>query len=438
MTDAAILPVPTRHRSAVAWFAETRAALLIIWALYLVPRLLVLLIPVEPTSDATWYYGKAADLANGLGYLNEGVPTAFWPPGMSMALSVAFRIFGISVTSVGIFNLLLGIPAAWLTLSLGRYIFRSEGAGRAALLLLAIYPNSIGYFPLALTEVFYTTLLLAICWLLVVPRGWLAYLCAGLLLGLASLVKAQTLVVVPLIVAIALLRETGFWRRVPLAALRAVGLIALAAVVIAPWTIRNERYLGSYVVVSTNGGFTLFTGNHDTADGGYQPNDPAVIAIQNAPLDEVARDAAHKQAGIDWIRAHPGGFVRLMPLKLFKLWATDGEAIWAYETGMAGYARYAALFWTVRIANQVYYMALLLGFAVAAMVTLRRRWRAGERLVDWWLLPYGIAAYPTAIAIVFSGQSRFHYPVMPFICMACGWLMIDLLTRRREGMPTPG
>ena len=432
MTNTASLTPPSGQRvsTAYAWFANTRGALILLWALYLVPRVLVLFIPVEPTSDASWYFAKAADLANGLGYIDGGAPTAFWPPGMSMALSVAFQLFGISTGAVGLFNLLMGIPAAWLTLSLGRYIFRSEGAGRMALLLLAIYPNSIGYFPLALTEVFYTTLLLAICWLLVVRRGWLAYVCAGLLLGLASLVKAQTLVVVPLIIAIALLREAGFWRRMPMSALRAAGLIVLAALVIAPWTIRNERYLGSYVAVSTNGGFTLFTGNNDSADGGYQPNDPAVVAIQNAGLDEVARDAAHKEAGVAWIRANPGGFVGLMPAKLYKLWATDGEAMWAYETGMANYAPYDGVFWAIRIANQIYYMALLAGFAMAAVVIIRRRLRAGERLVDWWLLPYGIAAYPTAIAIVFSGQSRFHYPVMPFICMVCGWLIVDILTRR--------
>jgi len=46
--------------------------------------------------------------------------------------------------------------------------------------------------------------------------------------------------------------------------------------------------------------------------------------------------------------------------------------------------------------------------------------RQGERVIDWWLLPYGIALYPSAIPMVFSGQSRFHYPVMPFVSHGCG------------------
>jgi len=33
------------------------------------------------------------------------------------------------------------------------------------------------------------------------------------------------------------------------------------------------------------------------------------------------------------------------------------------------------------------------------------------------------------IAMVFSGQSRFHYPAMPFVAMAAGWLLADWLIR---------
>jgi hypothetical protein len=44
------------------------------------------------------------------------------------------------------------------------------------------------------------------------------------------------------------------------------------------------------------------------------------------------------------------------------------------------------------------------------------------------VLPYGIALYPSAIAMVFSGQSRFHYPVMPFVCVTAGWLLARWLT----------
>lgn len=420
-------------RSAWNWLTNTRAALVALWVLFVLPRAAALLIAPLPTSDADWYYSRGAMLAAGIGYLgNNGAPTAYWPPGWPMALSAAFRLLGTSVWSVGLLNLACAALSGWLLYDLARRITGTEGAGRVALLLYAIYPNAIGYVPLALTEVFYTTLLLAICWLLVARTGRAAFVLAGLLLGMATLVKAQTLVVVPLILAIELLRAPGFWRRLPAALGQFALLVALAGVVVAPWTMRNQRVLGHTVLVSTNGGITLYTGNNDSARGGFTPEDAGVKALETrSDLDEVAYDAEAKRRGVEWIKAHPARFAALMPLKLAKLWTTDGEAQWAYETGLAGYARWDGAFHAVRIANQLYYLVLLAAFAAAAALQLVRRWRGRERLVDWWLLPVGIAAYPSAIAMVFSGQSRFHFPAMPFVCIGAAWLIADIAARRR-------
>jgi 4-amino-4-deoxy-L-arabinose transferase-like glycosyltransferase len=420
-------------------FAESRAALVLLLALFLVPRALLILLAVEPTSDAAWYYSRADMLAHGLGYLGDhGEPTAYWPVGWPLTLALAFRAFGTSIWTVGLFNLACAGVTAWLTLDLGRRLSGSELAGRAALLLLALYPNSAFYVPLALTEVFYTMLLLAGCRLLI-ARTPMALIAAGLVFGVATLVKAQTLVVVPLVFAIALGRAPGFWKRLPAAVAQAALVIALAAAVVAPWTVRNHRVLGEWVAISTNGGITLLTGNNDTARGGFTPEDPVVKALDaRTDLSETAYDAEAKRLGVAWIKAHPAAFVTLMPRKLAKLWGPDGEGLWAYETGSKAWARAPLAFLALRAINQLWYFALLGLFAAAAVIELRRRARAGLRPIDWWVLPYGIALYPSAIAMVFSGQSRFHYPVMPFVCVTAGWLLARWLTgwlERRANAP---
>ncbi|MFM5908670.1 MAG: glycosyltransferase family 39 protein [Novosphingobium sp.] len=422
-------------KHAMDWFSTRRSALLIVWALFILPRALMLLPDVVPTSDADWYFTRAALLSQDKGYLSsEGAPTAYWPVGWPLMMSLIMRLAGPSVLAIGLFNLLCAVLSGWLLLALSRRLHGSELAARAGLLLYAVYPNAIGYVPLTMTEVFYTLLLLAICFLLVARPGRLALLWAGLLLGIASLVKAQTLVVVPLILAIGLLRQActlrDVFRGIPRAAGQFVLLIALAAAVVTPWTLRNRDVLGHAVAVSTNGGLTLLTGNNDSADGGFVEKDPAVQQLYARALPEVAEDAEAKRLGLGWIASHPARFAALLPLKAVKLWATDGEAQWAYELGMKDYARHDRLFDAIRWANQIYYWLLLAAFAAAAVVIVRRRMKSGERLIDWWLLPYGIAAYPTAIALVFSGQSRFHFPVMPFVCLTVGWLLADWLARR--------
>jgi hypothetical protein len=74
-------------------------------------------------------------------------------------------------------------------------------------------------------------------------------------------------------------------------------------------------------------------------------------------------------------------------------------------------------------------------FAWAAVILLRGTVRVSEYRFDWWILPYAIALYPTAIALVFSGQSRFHYPVMPFVAMCSGWLLVTACGFRALGAP---
>lgn len=421
-----------RLSAAQGWFTASRSALIALFALFAALRAAAILLDVTPTSDADWYYKRAADLAAGLGYVSiNGAPTAYWPPGWPMAMSVAFRVLGTSTLTVGLLNLASAVLAGWLTYDLARRLFGSELSGRLALLLLAVYPNSILYVPLALTEVFYTTLLLAGCWLLIARKGALRLVFAGLVFGLATLVKAQTLVVIPLICLIGLLRDGNVVRRTPGVIARGAFIIAVAALVVAPWTIRNHQVMGAWIPVSTNGGITLLTGNNDSARGGFTPDDAVVKALDaRTGLTEMEYDAEASRLGKEWIKAHPAQFLKLMPMKLFRLWGPDGEGQWAYETGSPAWKAAPWAFTLLRAANQLWYFALLGLFAVAAVLMIRGRRAEGTRVIDWWLLPYGIALYPSAIAMVFSGQSRFHYPVMPFVCMAAGWVLAEWLNRR--------
>jgi hypothetical protein len=87
--------------SPIERFATAPRALTAVWAIFIGLRLAMLLIPVAPSSDAEWYVLRAIGLAAGQGYLdNAGAPTAFWPAGWPMAMSVLFRLTGPSVLAV--------------------------------------------------------------------------------------------------------------------------------------------------------------------------------------------------------------------------------------------------------------------------------------------------------------------------------------------------
>ncbi|WP_395329494.1 glycosyl transferase [Novosphingobium sp. BL-8H] len=398
--SAQILDFPTRpSRLALRleWFATERSVLLAIWALYFALRVAVLLIEVAPTADAEWHYLRAASLAAGKGHLDgadAGAGAAFWSPGWPAALGFAFAQFGTSPVTLGIFNLISALLVGLLTLVLGRRLFGSEGAARLGLLLLAIYPNAIGYVPLALAEVFYTLLLMAGCWAVVARENRWQLVGAGLIFGFATLVKAQTLALLPLLFAIDWLRMKPMGKRLPKLLVDGLLVMAVAMLVALPWAVRNRAELGHWVAVSTN--------------DAHSPEAPVVTTP---------------------IAATPDRALPLTPAKVMPLWLSDGEAEQAYRAGAPGYARFESLYRAVRWGNQVYYGLLMAGFALAFAVMTARRLHDRIRWAGWWLLPYAVALYPTIICLAFPGQSRFHYPVMPFVCMAAGWVLVAALER---------
>jgi hypothetical protein len=208
-------------------------------------------------------------------------------------------------------------------------------------------------------------------------------------------------------------------------------VIAIAMLVVLPWSLRNQRVLGDFVLVSTNGGFTLLTGNNPSARGGYTTDDPLVESIGRTVATQLQADREAKRRAIQWITQHPAEFLALLPRKFFYLWAPDGEGEWAYQQGYAGYEEYRPWFRAVRILNQAYYFVLLGGFG-AALILLGSRVAGGRGRVDWWAVPYALAVNYTLISLVFSGQSRFHYSLTPFMAAACGWLIVVCASRERE------
>jgi 4-amino-4-deoxy-L-arabinose transferase-like glycosyltransferase len=408
-------------------------ALPILFALYILPRVLVILVPVTPTSDAAWYLNRATALALGQGYSESGVLTAYWPPGWPLTVAILFRWFGISLVTVKLFNLACSLLVGWLTWKLGGRLFNSELVGRLSLLLLAVYPNSIGYLPLAWTEVFYTCLLLSGTYAIIMCRSLRGLIATGLIFGLATLVKTQSLLVVPFIFLSKILATKIDPKQLFAVGLKCTTILVVAFATILPWSYRNYRVFGEWVFVSTNGGLTLLTGNNPSARGDYTPDDPLVTSLQRTVVNQVSIDKEAKQRSIRWIMENPKRFLQLLPLKAYRLWAPDGESEWWYQLGFESYTQYAHVFRGIRYINQLFYVSLMIAFIVVGSLLVIGRFDPLWRSFEWCLLPYTVAAYQTLVALAFSGQSRFHYPVMPFIIMACGWLIVKkLLTDTRH------
>lgn len=410
--------------------SESRSAwrfMMIALAVFVLLRLPALLLTVTPSSDGAWYVGRALEILHGHGYSEGGIPTAYWPVGYPGFLAGLFALFGPSLLAVKIANLLLGAASLVLIERLGRIVFGGP-AGRLAVLLYAVYPNQIAYTALPLTEVLFTFLLLLGIFLFVRRPGPASAFACGLVLGAGTLVKAQTAVFPALLIAV---YGWEMRRKIPWPQLLAsfIAVYAAAVLVVAPWTVRNYVVFHHFIPVSTNGGTTLYMGNNPNATGDVISD--ALVPKEFLPNTrrQVEIDQKAQAAALAWITAHPLAFVRLIPIKIWRLWAPDGEGAWGFEAGYAGYARHQTVFRVLRIANQAFYVVCILLCAAA----LFRQFRQPLPAPNWWSLGPLVIGYTTLISAVFAGESRFHYPVMPWIMIyASGYLLSRITAPARH------
>lgn len=431
MATAAAAP----HVSIAGWVDAFARAPRIVPAIFLAALLLrlafVLLLPQQPVSDGAWYMARAAEMAAGLGYQEDGHATAFWPVGYPALLAGTMLVFGKGLLGPVLLNLACAMLTLWLVLWLGRRIAGSELAARIAALLYAVYPAHIAYTGAPFSEVGYTAVAMAAFALLVArPRDWRFLVASGLLFGLATLMRPQTMLFpIGAVIALMLVCRAFRWTD----AGKALLILAVAgAAVVLPWTLRNERVFGEPVLVSTNGGVALYTGASDRATGDhFSWEDPALWREIGFPMEErVARQAEldrHLKAlSWTWIADNPGRWLALGPTKMLLLWSKDSDAFWSLK---ASHPRLGLPLTALTALNQLFYLAVLALAAFCAFVAARgllRRHEAEARLSLLFCMPL----FVTLLAFGFTGQIRYHFPAMPFLIVAAGWTLARLLARR--------
>jgi hypothetical protein len=218
------------------------------------------------------------------------------------------------------------------------------------------------------------------------PVSLAAIAAGGLLTGLAILTRPAMLFFV------ALAAPWLWWKRGPLAA---TCLVLASIIVIAPWTARNLREYGRFVLVASEGGITFWTGNHPLAIG--EGDMAANVALKRANVEFRAANPGlgpesleplYYKAAVSWIAANPDAFVVLLARKLFYTVVPIGPSYRLHST------RY---FW-----GSVLAYGAVLPFGILGL------WKRGAALPTLLML----AASAVLVCVIFFPQERFRIPVI--------------------------
>lgn len=340
--------------------------------------------PVEPFGRAPGYPVFLALVGGGTHY-TETVP---------VAVKIAQSIVG----AIGV--VLIAVAA-----------FRMGGRNpaMAAAAMAAIYPPLAWVAGYAYSEaVFWVAglaLALAVSRAFEQPRTtiWKWAILCGAITACAILLRAATLLYVPLVAAWFL------WKRQPIAAL---AFALSVAVVLTPWTIRNVEHYNRFVIVASDGGVTFWTGNNPVAIGeGDMAANPALklanqeLRARYPGLNEEQMEPVYYRESLGWIRSHPLDWIALEFKKLFYLVIPIGPSYtFAHSTR--------------------YYMASVVSVGMLVPMAVLGLWRLGPRrgrLVGMWLL----TAAAVATCLVFFPQERFRIPVIDpalILCASGLWL----------------
>jgi 4-amino-4-deoxy-L-arabinose transferase-like glycosyltransferase len=366
------------------------------------------------THDEREYLGLARSLAQGRGLAHDeaieiGTGQRFGRAPAYPAFLAAIGAGSIpdpasSPARVKIAQSVIG-AAAVLLIALIAWRAAGPRAGATAAAIAAVYPSLVWSPAYVLSETLYSFVALAAALVLQIAvdrsqhdakAGMAMSAAAGALVGSAVLVRPAMLFFIPLAL-LWLLRR----RRAAMAVL----MIAAFVAVVGPWTLRNWRVYGRFVLVASEGGVTFWTGNHPLATG----------------EGDLAANPAIKEAEIAFRRQHPG----LTPEELEPLYYRDAlrtianDPVWwlgllarkAFYTVVPIGPSYALHSLRYRAASTLPYL-MIVPFAV---VGARRLWRAPSRPAAAFLL--GAAA--VLVNLLFFPQERFRIPVIDPVLIVC-------------------
>ncbi len=425
---APLVPAPQRKATLSA---SGRLAVVVGLAL-LVRVVIVLATPhFSPLEDSVAYDTDAVRLATtgslpGSQETLHAGPTAFYPPGFPLVLSVLYRIVGTGTSRWEAARLLEAGLGALAVLLIGLIATRVWDCcvGLVAAGIAAVCPSLVLIGTSILSESLFVALLLAAVWAALVYREerrlrWALF--AAVMVGAGALTRGNgLLMVLPvgwLLLGTAPRRSARAWRA-PLV------LVGVVVVMLAPWTVRNLHRFHRFVPVATETGYTL-EGTFNAAVQTRERRWPAMWVMPQPETQRLYRQNPHAdEASIsDTLTGDALGYIRRHPVSLLHTayWNTVRllDLTPSIERAYAPYERYPT--WLALLS--VYAFWALLPLIAAGALT--RRARAAPRAL--WAVP--VVLYLSTVFLL--GMTRGRSPADPFLVMLAALAVVAAWGRLR-------
>lgn len=363
-----------------------------------------------------------------------GRPSGYTQPLYAWFLAGLYQVLERNWLVVGAAQILVAAVTALLVLEIGRRV-SSLTVGVVGAVLATVHPFLVWHDVHVNREILDQLLLAAIALLTLVVverRGALLALALGATLGLAILGNAR-LALLPVLIA----AFVAVPLRPPSRSLLLAGaVLAGAALVVAPWVVRNDARLGC-PAITTDTRALWKANNLNTRDvldrGGWIDDVPEPIggppwpelaadltlAGQPTQVDECAQSRYYRELVFDFWRDHPREKTRLAVQATRMLWSPTFSVESGDRGGIGGLARDVV---------EPLFMVLLYVGAVAGAFLVPRRFLGLVAL---------LLVYNTLVAMAFAGTVRYRAPfdfllaILAAAALVRAWEILAARRRRR-------
>ena len=340
------------------------------------------------------------------------IPSTFRPPLTPLYLAAWHAAFGVKMFWGRVGLAIISALSCGLTYWLGERLF-DRTVGIVAGLISCAYPFFLLLVYVPLTETLSICLTLIIMALLSSESCQTRLTCLtathsislGAAFGLLLLNKASNMTIFSCVLFWAGMRSL----KTPRKGIAALALmLAVAALIILPWTLRNYRVTGAFIPINSNGGWTFYLGNNPTTDdnltaleqgtaNGWIPPQDAYLPFADLALTDVsAREQRASALARQFIADHPAQFLRFALRKLIIFWRPYPHLI-----------------------DKITWIPLAI-FGVIGLLGSLTQWRRH-------LLIYALFGSSMLIPIFFTSMPRFRAPLIPFVIIYAAFALARLI-----------
>jgi 4-amino-4-deoxy-L-arabinose transferase-like glycosyltransferase len=375
--------------------------------------------------DAIDYDHHGVSIANGHGFaLSYGRPTAFRPPAYPIFVAGVYKLVGTGdkaerIEAARLANALVGTGIVALIGMIALQLWgRREGL--IALALGTIYVPLILVGQSVMSEPLFVLCLLGAIACVLHSRAYRWVLLAGVLTGLAILGRANAIILLaPLAIAV--------WKW-PRDLGPPVALVVVAALTVAPWTIRNYSTFHAFVPVSTQFGSALAgTYNSEARADKKNPaswrtlkrvDDYRPIFNQVRSTPEPVLEKRLRSASLRFIREHPAYVLTV--------------AYWTTRRMLD----LAGMDWSIHTAATIsatrgWAIAGVLCFWVFALLAVYGATTRRARAAPLWLWAVPLLMYLSVVFLVVE-TPRYRTAIDPFIVLLAALALTRVRSGRRE------